>query len=119
VAFTGNHTNSVQGVVMRDIDAAGVASSTLTSLVNQGLIVEEDFVILHTSPLLPSSPLAYQKDLKPELKAAIKEFFLTWDDQAFWTGRGQKEGDSYAYIEVEDSAYDYIRELRDKYNLSD
>jgi phosphonate transport system substrate-binding protein len=119
VAFTGNHTNSVRGVAMRDIDAAGVASTSVTSLVDQGLVSEDDFVILHTSPWLPPSPFAYQKDLKPELKQAIKEFFLAWDNQDFWKGRGQKDGDSYRYIDVEDSSYDYIRELRDKYNLTD
>ena len=113
--FTGNHSNSIQGVLRGDIDVAGISSSTLTREINNGNVDPEKLRILHISPLIPSSPIAVQKDLPEDLKALIKEFFLAWDDKDFWDIR-TKGG---RYISVEDYEYAYTRELRDKYNLSD
>jgi phosphonate transport system substrate-binding protein len=114
-AFTGSHANSVQGVFHRDIDAAGVSSTTLNNQIKNGLVEADKIKIIHTSPLIPSSPYAIQKDLPQELKDLIKQFFLDWDDEDFWDARTP----GARFIEANDKDYDYTRELRDKFDLKD
>ena len=118
VMFTGNHANSVQGVYMKDVEAAAVASSTLTNQIKNGLVDEAKIRVVYTSPLIPSGPLSMRKDMPEDLKKTIALFFYEWDDEEFWTSRYPAAPDS-RYCPVDDSAYDYIRELRDKYDLSD
>ena len=117
VMFTGTHANSVQGVYRRDVDAAAVASSTFTSQIRSGEIEEDKIRIIHESPRIPTSPLALQKDLPQELKELIINFFLEWGDEEFWSIRSTAPGTKY--WPVYDHEYDYIRELRDKFDLSD
>ena len=114
-AFTGNHGNSAQGVYHEDIDAAGISSGTLDSQIKNGLIEADKVKIIHKSPLIPSSPYAIQKDLPQELKDLVKQFFLDWDDEAYWEVRTP----GARFIEVDDSEYSYTRELREKFNLTD
>lgn len=115
VTFTGNHQNSLQGVYRKDIDAAGISSNTLANEVKNGNVDEKQIRVIHTSPLIPSSPFAIQKDMPQELKDLITEFFLEWDDEAYWEARSA----GGKYVKVDPAAYDYIRELRDKYDLTD
>lgn len=118
VMFTGSHANSCQGVNMGDVDAAAVTSTTVASQIKNGLVEEGALRTIFISPLIPASPLAIQKDLPQELKDLIINFFLTWDDQEFWDIRNSSNPQT-RYWPVQDSEYDYIRELRDKYDLTD
>lgn len=115
--FTGTHANSVQGAFMKDIDAAAVASSTLTSQINSGQVDEDKLRVIHNSPRIPASPMAIQKDLPQELKDLILKFFYEWEDEEFWSIRSSTQGTKY--WPVYDNEYDYIRELRDKFDLTD
>jgi phosphonate transport system substrate-binding protein len=117
VMFTGTHANSAQGVYRKDVDAAAVSSSTLASQVRSGEIEEDKIRIIHESPRIPSSPLAIQKDLPEELKDLVIKFFLDWTDEEFWSIRSSTPG--MKYWPVYDNEYDYVRELRDKFDLSD
>jgi phosphonate transport system substrate-binding protein len=118
VMFTGNHANSVQGVYMKDVEIAAVASSTLTNQIRNGLVEEGKIRVIHTSPLIPPSPLSVRKDMPEDLKKLIAQFFLDWDDEEFWTTRYPSAPDS-RYYPVDNSVYDYVRELRDKFDLTD
>ena len=117
VLFTGNHANSVQGVYMKDVEAAAVASTTLSSQIRNGQVEEEKIRIIYTSPLIPSSPFCMKSDLPPELKDLIKQFFYDWDNEEFWAIRSSTPGTKY--WPVDDQDYDYVRELRDKFDLTD
>ncbi|MCL2046029.1 MAG: phosphate/phosphite/phosphonate ABC transporter substrate-binding protein [Oscillospiraceae bacterium] len=117
VMFTGTHANSAQGVFHGDVDAAAVTGTTVQAQINAGHIDEDAIRVIHQSPLIPSSPLAIKGDLPEDLKELVINFFLDFDDQEFWDIRSST-GES-RYWPVEDSEYDYIRELRDKYDISD
>ena len=120
VMFSGTHPNSLQGVAKGDIDAAAVSSSTYTNEIKNGNVEEGQVKIIHESPNIPSSPWAIQKDLPQELKDLVKEFFLTYDNEEYFYPKGKTESDpEKSFIEVSDSEYDYVRELRDKFNLTD
>ena len=110
VSFTGNHNNSINGVFLGDIDAAGVASTTLASMINQGIVDGDQIKIIQTSPLIPSDPFAVKGSLPQELKDKILQFLLDFDDPAWWG-----EDSLNRYIEIDDSEYDYLRELNERY----
>lgn len=115
--FAGSHAASLQAVVQGNVDAAAVSSGTYTNQIEAGNVKESDLKIIHKSPTIPGSPIAIQKDLPQELKDKVKEFLLSYDDPEYF---GDEEGkEPKRYVAIEDSAYDYIRELKEKYNLSD
>ncbi|MCL1848504.1 MAG: phosphate/phosphite/phosphonate ABC transporter substrate-binding protein [Clostridiales bacterium] len=118
VMFTGTHANSCQGVYMGDVDAAAVTSTTVAAQIRNGLVEEDAIRTIFVSPLIPASPLCIKGDLPQELKDLIIDFFLTWDDQGFWDIRSSTNP-SNRYWPVYDYEYDYIRELRDKFDLTD
>lgn len=58
--------------------------------------------------------MCIKNDLPEELKAAVKEFLLNYEELNEETGEMEKK-----YIEVQDSDYDYVRELQEKFDLTD
>jgi phosphonate transport system substrate-binding protein len=117
--FTGTHANSVQGVLNGDVEAATVASGQWTAQINAGLFTPDDMRIIHSSEQIPGSPFAFYRGLPEDLKDLVRDFFLGWDNQEFWDIRGMGGDSRSRYMPVDDSAYDIIRELRDRFNLSD
>lgn len=115
--FAGSHQGSLQAVVQGNVDAAAVASSTYENQIEEGLVNEEDLRIIHESPDIPGSPIAIQKDLPQELKDKVKEFLLNYDDPEYF---GDEEGkEPKRFVEISDSDYDYLADLKETYNLSD
>lgn len=115
--FAGSHPGAMQAVIQGNVDAAAVASSTYENQIEAGNAKEGDLKIIHESPTIPSDPIAVQKDLPQELKDKIKAFLLSYDDPEYF---GDEEGvEPKRFIEAKDSDYDYLKELKEKYNLSD
>ena len=111
--YSGSHINSIQAVVQGNVDAAAVSSTTLKNAISEGLVQEDELKVFYESPELPGSPVAIRKDLPQELKDKVAEFLLSYDDEEYFGGSNIKYGT------VKDSDYDYIRELQEKYNLTD
>ena len=115
--FTGTHANSIQGVVRGDIDAGVVSSNILTTEKRNGLVDPDQIRIFHSSPRIPGSPQAIQRDLPDDLKEIVINFYLNWDDEEFWAIRGARPGSRH--IPACDSEFDVIRELRERFGLDD
>lgn len=113
VTYVGNHQNALQAVIQGNVDAAAVASSTYENQLEKGLIEEDSVKIIHESAYIPGSPICIQKDLPEELKQIVEEFLLSYDDEEFFGGPNK------GYVAVEDSDYDIIRELQEKFGLTD
>ncbi|MDR2616039.1 MAG: phosphate/phosphite/phosphonate ABC transporter substrate-binding protein [Oscillospiraceae bacterium] len=115
VTFSGKHQNSVYAVVNGDVDAAAVASDTLRSMILNGEVSEDQFVVIHESAKIPTSPIAIRGDLPQDLKDKVKEFFLGYrNDEYFAAIYGLTPEDNASFIEADDSDYDYVRELMEK-----
>jgi len=78
------------------------------------MVNENEIRIIKSSPLIPTDPWAIKGSLPQELKDLVKDFLLSFDDPAYF-GEGSKN----CFLPVEDSVYDYLRDLRDRYNLSE
>jgi phosphonate transport system substrate-binding protein len=115
VTFSGKHQNSVHAVINGDVDAAAVASDTLRAMILNGEISEEQYAVVHESAKIPTSPIAIRGDLPQDLKDKVKEFFLGYqNDEYFSAMYGLKPEERPQFIEADDSDYDYVRELMEK-----
>jgi phosphonate transport system substrate-binding protein len=77
--MSGGHDKSALGVLSGDYDMAGVASDVFERMVTRGTLNAEDFRIIFTSPLFPTSSFAYAHDLHPDLIRKIRGCFFAFD----------------------------------------
>lgn len=112
VIFSGTHEASILSVVNGNLEVAATNNVSINSAIDKGIANAEDFRILWQSPTIPGSPMAYRDDLPQSLKDAIKEAFLTFDDP-----EGLEALRLHAYVEVDDSTYDAIRDLNEARKL--
>lgn len=115
VQFAGNHQNSLLAVVNKAVDVAACDSNTYDRSIDKGLAKKEDIHIITKSDPIPSSPIAVYSDLPKDLKEKIISFFHTYDKPEYFELRKQ-EGKKF--IPMEDSRYDYIRNIAKSMNLS-
>src|ERR1700704_1815399 len=76
--MSGGHDKSALGVLSGDYDMGGVASDVFERMVERGTIKKEDYRIIYTSPLFPTSSFAYAHDLKPDLVKKILQCFYAF-----------------------------------------
>ena len=115
VTFSGKHQNGLQAVIAGDIDAAPVASDILAAEIAAGRAKESDFVVIHQSPRIPSSPMAIRKDLPEDIKVKVKQFFLSYKDPKYFQFMlGLSPENRPAFVEAFDRDYDYVRDLMAK-----
>ncbi len=77
--MSGGHDKSALGVLSGDYDMAGVASDVYERMVTRGTLKADDFRIIFTSPLFPTSSFAYAHDLHPDLVRKIRGCFFAFD----------------------------------------
>ncbi len=109
-AFSGGHDNSILGVVNGDYEAAAIASSVLDRMIAREVLSEDDLDVIYTSQTFPSTAYGYVYDLEPELAAAVREAFLTFD----WEGTALKEefADSDRFQEIDYATdWDVLRRI--------
>ncbi len=113
VSFSGSHDASILAISKGDADGAGVSSSILKSMIDSGQIKESDVKILEKSDPIPIDPTAYRSDLPEDLKAKIKEFFLSYNNEELFKEKGIN-----GYFEIGDSNYDVVRDVADTLKMS-
>ena len=113
VTYVGSHDSSLQSVIQGNVDAAAISSNTYNNQIEKGNVSEDDLKIIHASTVIPGSPICIQKDLPEELKQIVEEFLLAYDEDEYFGGSDNR------YVSIEDSDYDIIRELQEKYGLTD
>lgn len=79
VLYSGKHDNSVMGVVNKDYDAAPVASTVVERMQARGMFKADALRVVYESAPFPRTAFGVPSNLTPELKAKIKEAFLTFD----------------------------------------
>ena len=81
-AFSGAHDNSILGVANKDYDAAAIANSVKTRMIERGVVSEDQFEIIYTSQTFPTTGYGTVYNLAPELQETIREAFFSFD----WEG---------------------------------
>lgn len=73
-----NHETNAMAVANGQLDAATNNTENLTLLEKNNPAAFAKVKVIWKSPLIPSDPIVWRKDLPEETKAKIKEFFLTY-----------------------------------------
>jgi phosphonate transport system substrate-binding protein len=75
---SANHETNLMAVLNKQLDVATCNTEQLYVFKNRMPERVNEIRILWTSPLIPSDPLVWRKDLDPELKARLKDFFVAY-----------------------------------------
>lgn len=101
----GTHDAVARAVQAGQVPAGALSKPIFDNLVNRKMIDPAKVVQLDLSPPIPNYPIVMQGQLAPELKAAIREAFLTLKDpQVLKAFRVE------AFAPTDDAAYDILRE---------
>lgn len=73
-----NHETNLQAVLNRQLDVATNNTEQMAVLERRAPEKLKEIRILWKSPLIPSDPLVWRKDLDPQLKARLKGFFVAY-----------------------------------------
>lgn len=104
--FAGSHEATAQAVANQQVDVATNNSESLTALKASDPKAFEQIQVIWTSPVIPSDPITYRKDLPDCLKGQIKDFFYSYKDTAVLEPLGWQ-----AFVPAEDKTWNTIREL--------
>jgi len=78
VVRSANHEANALAVANHQVDFATNNSENLDQLQRSFPEKAKEIRVVWTSPLIPSDPLVWRKDLAPEIKAKLKDFFLNY-----------------------------------------
>lgn len=73
-----NHETNILAVANKQIDASVFASDAWDRVSARRPEIAAQLKRIWTSPLIPSDPMVWRKDLDPEVKRKVKAFFLTY-----------------------------------------
>jgi phosphonate transport system substrate-binding protein len=79
VLYSGKHDNSIMGVVNKDYDAAPIANTVMERMQARGMFKPDALRVVYESAAFPRTAFGVAHNLPPELKAKIKEAFLSFD----------------------------------------
>jgi phosphonate transport system substrate-binding protein len=98
ILYSGKHDNSILGVVNRDYDAAPIASSVLERMQGRGMVKADALRVVYESAPFPRTAYGVAHNLAPELKAKIREAFLTFPFKGSKLGADFKDIERFAAI---------------------
>lgn len=85
VIFTESHENSVIGVLAGEFDAAAVAIGVLENMIDTGMVQPHDFKLIGRTQDIPEASYIVRKSLPEELKLAIREAFVSFDNEHYFS----------------------------------
>lgn len=87
VVFSGKHDNSILGAVNSDYDAAAIANSVLSRMIDRSVFDPVRIRSIYKSETFPTTAYGYAHNLHPELADKIKKAFFTYT----WAGSSLKQ----------------------------
>jgi len=109
IAFSGGHEASVMGINFGDFEAAAIGGIFLENMEERGLINAADFrVIAYTQPV-PNPSYIVRSALDQELIEDIREFFLNFNDSAYFAENWSDGNIRFTQPDIE--GYVYIRSV--------
>ena len=79
--FAGNHEATAMAIANNQVDVATNNNEALSRLAKANPSAREKIETIWTSPLIPSDPIAWRKDLPDEIKTKLKNFFYNYKDE--------------------------------------
>lgn len=113
VLYSGKHDNSIMGVVNRDYDAAPVASSVMDRMAGRGMFKPDVLRVVYESAPFPRTGYGVAHNLTPELKAKIREAFLTFDFKSSGLAKEFKDTERFAPVNYKEHWRDVLTVQRE------
>jgi len=110
--FVGSHDSVAVNVANGNAEAGGLSEVIFQHVMDRGLIDRDNVRILGYSGEFPQYPWAMRSNLNPDLKAKIRDAFVSIDDKEILNNL-KAEG----FAAIEDSDYDVIRKMGGLLNL--
>ncbi len=107
LVFSGSHEATALAVANNQVDVATNNNENLDRLKETDPEALDKIQVIWTSPVIPSDPLAYRKDLPNCMKTAIQDFMFNYDNQEVLTALQWKGLDP-----ASDADWNTIRELQ-------
>jgi phosphonate transport system substrate-binding protein len=108
VQYSGKHDNSIMGVVNKDYDAAPVASTVVERMQARGLFKPDALRIVYESAPFPRTAFGIPHNLHPDLKAKVKEAFISFDFKKSGLAKEFKDTERFAAIVYKDGWRDVL-----------
>jgi phosphonate transport system substrate-binding protein len=113
-AYSGKHDNSIMGVANKDYEAASIANSILTRMIDRGVVDKSKIRTIYRSQTFPTTGYGHAHNLDPTLVAKIKQAFFTFQWEGSDLKKEFKKEDRFISIHHK-SDWDIIRKI-DKAN---
>ncbi|MBD2357435.1 phosphonate ABC transporter substrate-binding protein [Tolypothrix sp. FACHB-123] len=106
LVFSGSHEATALAVANNQVDVATNNNESLERLEKTNPAARKKIEIIWTSPIIPSDPIAYRKDLPEDIKKKLRNFFYSFKDKRIleplqWS----------ALVPANDKTWNPIREL--------
>ncbi len=75
---SANHETNLMAVANKQVDVATNNNESFEKFERRNPGKAKEIKVIWKSPLIPSDPMVWRKDLHPELKARIKNFFVSY-----------------------------------------
>ena len=75
---SANHETNLMAVANKQVDVATNNNESFEKFQRRNPDKAKEIKVIWKSPLIPSDPMVWRKDLHPELKARIKGFFVSY-----------------------------------------
>ncbi|MBE9049747.1 phosphonate ABC transporter substrate-binding protein [Nostocales cyanobacterium LEGE 11386] len=79
--FSGSHETTALAVANNQVDVATNNNESLERLERTNSSAYKNIDIIWTSPIIPSDPIAYRKDLPEDVKNQLRNFFYNFKDK--------------------------------------
>ncbi|MBD2625948.1 phosphonate ABC transporter substrate-binding protein [Trichormus variabilis] len=104
--FAGNHEACALAVANKQIDVATISNEVLSRLESTNPTARQKLEVIWQSPLIPSDPIAYRRDLPANLKKKFQNFFYNYKDAKILAPMKVS-----SFVKAEDKNWHTIREL--------
>ena len=108
VLYSGKHDNSIMGVVNKDYDAAPVASTVVERMQARGMFKPDALRVIYETAPFPRTAFGVAHNLKPDLKAKIREAFLGFDFKASKLAKEFKDTERFTSINYKEHWRDVL-----------
>jgi len=75
---SANHETNLISVASKQVDVATNNNESFEKFARRNPEKAKEIRVIWKSPLIPSDPMMYRRDLDPELKAKIQDFFVSY-----------------------------------------
>ena len=111
--FAGNHQNSILAVAKDQVPCGASNNLDLDKAISNGVIAQDDIVVLKTSDPIPNGPFAVHPNLDPRAFSKLQSLMVAFDDRAAMKAIGLVG----PMVSVDTAFYDFVRRTAKTLNL--